>query len=405
MKKAAWIIPSFIEGSGGYRTVFQHVNAMAENYKCDVYVYDSGDYKSSRDLTARARKLYGNCNCRFFLGYDHLRETKETAYDIIVATSWLTADLVYQYKGAAKKVYFVQDYEPMFYPAGNQYLEAAGTYEMGFYHITIGRWLAQKLQKSHGAKVGYYDFCADKKIYRCISESREHAVCFIYQPEKPRRAGEIGLRALKIIKQVRPDIKIYIYGSAKKKIDGLECEHLGLISTEACNQLYNRCRVGLCISASNPSRIPFEMMAAGLPVVDIHAENNLFDYPDGTVYLAQCRPEAIAQAILNLFDDEQLYRERVKAGLEFMEHRDIQTGLAQFMELIKNLSLSQEQEAMAAVPAYTEKAVAAGEDIRKFVQTNTASLLERRGWKNNYYIRKIPGIKKLGRWMRGTKNE
>lgn len=34
MKKAAWVIPSFIEGSGGYRTIFQHINEMAQEYEC-----------------------------------------------------------------------------------------------------------------------------------------------------------------------------------------------------------------------------------------------------------------------------------------------------------------------------------------------------------------------------------
>lgn len=46
MRKAAWVIPSFIEGSGGYRTVFQHVNVMSTEFECDVYVYNSGDYLS-----------------------------------------------------------------------------------------------------------------------------------------------------------------------------------------------------------------------------------------------------------------------------------------------------------------------------------------------------------------------
>lgn len=51
----------------------------------------------------------------------------------------------------------------MFYPVGNQYLRAAGTYELGFYHITIGRWLAKKLKEEHCAKAAYFDFVQIKK--------------------------------------------------------------------------------------------------------------------------------------------------------------------------------------------------------------------------------------------------
>ena len=36
---------------------------------------------------------------------------------------------------------------------------------------------------------------------------------------------------------------------------------LGLVSPTACADLYRRCSVGLCVSSSNPSRIPFEMMS------------------------------------------------------------------------------------------------------------------------------------------------
>ena len=79
----------------------------------------------------------------------------------------------------------------------------------------------------------------------------------------------LGIEALGIVKFLRPDVKIYLYGSNIKGNVWFEHENLGIIPLEKCNALYNKCEVGLCISSSNPSRIPFEMMAAGLPVVDL----------------------------------------------------------------------------------------------------------------------------------------
>ncbi|WP_373417079.1 rhamnosyltransferase WsaF family glycosyltransferase, partial [Vibrio parahaemolyticus] len=51
-------------------------------------------------------------------------------------------------------------------------------------------------------------------------------------------------------------------------------------------KLYNKCKVGLCISMTNPSRIPYEMMASGCVPVDIYRYNNLLDFKSGTSLLA-----------------------------------------------------------------------------------------------------------------------
>ena len=66
------------------------------------------------------------------------------------------------------------------------------------------------------------------------------------------------------------------------------------------------------MSASNPSRIPFEMMAAGLPVVELYKENNIYDMPDEGVLLARPTPEAIASAIIHLVDSEERKKQNVR---------------------------------------------------------------------------------------------
>lgn len=402
MKKAAWLIPSFIEGSGGYRTIFQHVNYMATSFECDIYVYNSGDYKSNQELAQRAECLYGKCKCQFYLGYD-IRSDKE--YDIILATSWLTANAVYLYSGKAKKVYFVQDYEPLFYPVGDKYIEAANTYELGFNHITIGRWLAWKLKSVHMANAQYFDFCANKMIYyKNANSNREKAICFIYQPEKSRRCTQLGMEALFIVKKIIPDVVIYLYGSNEKKGLPIDCISKGIISPEKCNELYNLCQVGLCISATNPSRIPFEMMSAGLPVVDIYKENNLFDYQDGSVLLAQGRPEAIAQAIINILINAELQKRMSENGQKFMRNRDVEIGMHQFEKAIgacidsdniNEKNISKMYEGLPVIPSKELlekcKEIYLNEKYRRETKVNRI--------KKNRLLRKIPGIKKLGKLL------
>ena len=142
----------------------------------------------------------------------------------------------------------------------------------------------------------------------------------------------MGLKALQIVQQLRPDVKIYLYGSQITEFSNINVEHLGIISTKECNELYNKCQVGLCMSSTNPSRIPFEMMAAGLPVVDLYKENNLYDLPEDGCLLADPSPEAIATAILKLLDDKELRRSLSDGGVRYMKKYPLEKGFKQFID-------------------------------------------------------------------------
>ncbi len=240
---------------------------------------------------------------------------------------------------AAEKAYFIQDYEPFFHPVGEKYLAAERTYALGLRGIVLGRWLAQFLLSKHGMQSKHYDFCSDLNAYQPADQyKRESAVCFIYQPNKPRRCADLGLQALKILKERRPASTIYLYGS-HSPTRSLSFQHtnLGLISIQGCNDLYQKCRVGLCISSSNPSRIPFEMMATGLPVVEIHRENNLQDFPTDGMFLSKTDPESLADAMINLLEDDHLHKKMSNAGIEFMKKRPLETGFQQVKMIIEEM--------------------------------------------------------------------
>ena len=186
--------------------------------------------------------------------------------------------------------------------------------------------------------MNYFSFCADTNVYKKLDNvEKENAVCFIFQPEKPRRCSNIGIRALLLVKALRPDVKIYLYGSdVDIKLD-VEMENLHIMPIDKCNELYNKCKVGVCMSSSNPSRIPFEMMAAGLPVVDLYRENNLYDIPEDGVLLADTSPEAIATAIIKILDDDKLQQSMSKKGYEFMKNYPIEKGFEEFLYFVNNI--------------------------------------------------------------------
>lgn len=334
MKTVAFVVPNFGRGSGGHRTIFQNFNYLAENgYQCEMYV--TGSDETDDDLRARVLKDYGMKIKGAMAGVGEAGAVNGE-YDVAIATYHGTAEMVAKMR-AGRKMYLMQDYEPWFFPMSENYLTAEKSYQLGLEGVTIGRWLAQKISQECGAKTRYFSFCADLKTYHRIKGAKkEKAICFVYQPDKPRRCASMALRALQIVQHNRPEVKVYLFGSPKMKAINLRAEHLGMITTEECNKLYNKCTVGLCMSATNPSRIPFEMMAAGLPVVELYKENNLYDLPEDGCLLAEPQAEAIAAALIKIIDDDELREKMSQNGEKFMKEYPLERGFEEFKKAVED---------------------------------------------------------------------
>lgn len=361
-KKIAWIIPSPIKGSGGIRTMIQNANFLVrQGFECDIYVEE--DYVNTNEsMKQRIIDFYGECLCDVYVGIDFKKE-----YDLAFATySIKTPDYLYYMKNNVKrKAYFIQDFEPWFEPMGGLYLDMEHTYKYGLNGVSIGKWLTYKLQHEFNQPMNYFSFCADTNVYKKLDNvEKENAICFIFQPEKPRRCSNIGIRALLLVKALRPDVKIYLYGSdVDIKLD-VEMENLHIMPIDKCNELYNKCKVGVCMSSSNPSRIPFEMMAAGLPVVDLYRENNLYDIPEDGVLLADTSPEAVATAIIKILDDDKLQQSMSKKGYEFMKNYPIEKGFEEFLNFVNNILDDKNITDSDVRQIYNKKPIMASKEVK-----------------------------------------
>ncbi|GGY29308.1 rhamnosyltransferase WsaF family glycosyltransferase [Paludibacterium paludis] len=267
-------------------------------YECLLYLEGVG-----ADGLARSdvQRNFGYLFEQVHYGWDDIAPA-----DLVIATIWYSARIVRDLPFSCRKAYLVQDREALFYPVGYEALMAEQSYRYGLIPITVGYWLKTELQKRHGVQAYALNFGVDEQIYRPLDdEQREQAVCFIYQPDKPRRCARLGIDALGIVKHHAPNTKIYLYGSHKSEARNVwfSHTHMGLISPKDCNRLYNRCSVGLCLSASNPSRVPFEMAAAGLPVVELWGDSMLYDFRESMGILCEPTPESIAEGVLTILKD------------------------------------------------------------------------------------------------------
>jgi glycosyltransferase involved in cell wall biosynthesis len=325
-----WLVPSLIEGSGGIREIINKINALVlHGYECHAYVNQPDPAEAIAD---QIETFYGGSLADIHAGWD-----LEHEHDLVFATIWWSAESVAATPNL--KAYLIQDFEPFFNPMGEGYLRAERSYRLGLTPIVLGRWLPALLNSRFGARARFFDFCAETDRYFPLPNRtpEDLSVCFIHQPEKPRRCADIGLAALDLLKRALPDVRIYLYGANARATATFDHVNLGILHGADINRLYNQAAVGFCISSSNPSRIPFEMMAAGLPVVDIWRENNLYDFPEDGVLLGDPTPEALAKTLHALLLDPERRRRMAAFGPTFMHDRSMAVEYAQFLDAVDRL--------------------------------------------------------------------
>lgn len=330
-KRIAFVLPCLPGGSGGIQTVCRHIGCLRRRGAiCEIHLIDGGDGRGEAELVRTLGESYQleGVPVRPIPRYGE-------PFDVVVATMYSTVAHARRF-GCPVTLYFVQDFEPWFFPMGDERLRALSTYHGGLRPVTIGRWLARKLRSDFGAACDVTDFCADQGTYHPVrGVARELAVCAIDQPAKPHRCAGLLHEALSIVHELRPEVRILLFGGDVPEDAVSVSERLGLLSKEECNGLYNHCALGVCMSSSNPSRIPFEMMAAGLPVVDLDLPNNRDDLCGGGVLLAQPEPAAVASAIVELLDDEPRRMAMSDEGVRFMSARPIDLEGRQFCDAVE----------------------------------------------------------------------
>ena len=282
-----WVVGPASAGSGGHTTLYRIIRYLdLAGYNNNVYFYNpfKADLKYYEKI---ARESYGvKCNIASI-------DSGMADADAVFATSWDTAYPVFNASCAGKRFYFIQDYEPYFYPVGANSVLAENTYRMGFHGVTAGRWLTEKLRAEFGMQADFFPFGCDTKAYGRDASVKRNGVAFYARAQTARRGVEIGILALSVFAERNPDIDIHVYGQNAGSLPFKFIDH-GLVNPKQLNQIYNQCFAGLTLSLTNASLVPVEMLAAGcIPVVNDAAHNRIvIDNPH--VRYAATTPHALA---------------------------------------------------------------------------------------------------------------
>ena len=234
--------------------------------------------------------------------------------DASVCTLWTTAYYSLKFNAVKRKFYFIQDYEPLFYPAGSTYAQTEATYRFGFDGIANTEGLKLVYENEYGGRAVSLDPSVDTSIFYPNDhrqyKKKQYTVFFYGRPGHPRNGFELGVEALKCLKR-RMGKRVRIvtaganYNTAIYGLDGV-VENLGRLKIEQTGDLYRNCDAGLVMMYTrHPSYLPYEMMACGCCVVSNYNAYTTWFLKDGENSVV-CEPSAssIAEAIENILLDE-----------------------------------------------------------------------------------------------------
>jgi glycosyltransferase involved in cell wall biosynthesis len=335
----AVVVPSFRRGSGGHATIVSLLMELVRlGHTVTLWLEDIEGRHASEPpaLTRRSfASFFGAKALELHTDFDGWRGA-----DVVIATGWQTVARTLVLPGCGARAYLVQDHEPEFYPTSAESLWAASTYRLGLHCIAASPWLAGLLRERYGASSSHFDLAVDHEIYRATDADRERGLVVFYaRAVTPRRAVPLGLRALKELADRRPELQIGLFGEPSIATP-LPFTDLGVLDGESLAALYSRATVGMALSLTNPSLIALEMMACGLPCVELASESILAGFGrDGPLALADADPLALCDALERLLDDPPRRRRAGASGIELMAGRTWARAARQLEQGIRQATL------------------------------------------------------------------
>lgn len=319
--RVAVVIPSFRRGSGGHATIVSLTRGLRERgHSVSLWLEDCEGRHASESAAATERSFH---EC---FGGDGLRLHTDFGVwqpvDVVLATGWQTVARALRMPEVHARAYLVQDHEPDFYGASAEAMWAAHTYRQGLYCVAASPWLAALLRSRYGANATHLDLAVDHSVYHPAGTVREEKlVAFYARAVTARRAVPLGLLALAELARRRPDVKIALFGEDRPLSVPFDHANLGVLPSHELAALYSRATVGMVFSLTNPSLIGLEMMACGLPCVELASESTLATFNNGPLTLVEPDALELCAALERLLDDPDRRTAAGRGGIESMTSR------------------------------------------------------------------------------------
>lgn len=326
-----WFLPWFAHAYfGGTYTILRFADHLAREHGVEnrFCIYDAASHDAWKGISVKIAEAF-----------PALAESEVTAWrpvgragdpfghlrpcDAVIATLWSSAYPVMRFDRAGAKFFFLQDYEPAFYPAGSASALVEETYRFGIPGIVNTPGLAEVYRGYGNAAVSFVPAVDTHRYHPAegggAGAERPVRIVFYGRPGSPRNAFGLGLAALRQVKE-RFGNRVQILSAGEDwnpgqfGVAGL-IENLGRIDgLDAVAELYRSCDIGLVFMLTkHPSYQPFEFMASGVATVTNRNPHTawLLRHEENAL-VAPAAPSLVAGEVARLVEDRAL-RERLTA--------------------------------------------------------------------------------------------
>lgn len=309
MDRITWFLPDFVNPFyGGVHTILRFADSFRRNYNVHslfCMIAHGPPSRFRQQIGAAFPELAANCEIAVIDGYTRVHELP--ASDAAVASLWSTAYAVLNFQNTRRKFYFIQDDEPLFYPAGSASALVEATYGFGFTGICNTVTLRDRYA-ARGGDCEYFTPCVDKSIFnafgrKSVSNEKPYTLFCYGRPGHPRNCFELLSTVLRMLKAHLGDQVLILNAGAPWDLHayGLTgiVENLGLLGYHSTGALYRMCDAGLVMMMTrHPSYLPLELMACGSLVITNRNPDTSWLLKDGeNCLLADGSPTSIIERV------------------------------------------------------------------------------------------------------------
>jgi O-antigen biosynthesis protein len=340
--KIAFIVPGIDRYSGGITSVLRMGTYLVE-FGYDITYLDFTKQKI-KTLCENAKSNLPNYRGKI----TSFNKMHTDDFDVVIACNWHAAYYVNHFN--AYKMYFVQDFEPYFFKLDERYLLAKLAYALGFHIVSLGKWNVEQIQKEckTSSILDVLDFPYEPGEYFCEASrnytllSKKHTITLaVYTKEEGKRIPNILQSLLDMTKSALKDrrnidLNVKFFG-LKKSYKTSIGKNLGKLNRCELLKLYQESDFGMVASMTNISLVPYEMLAAGLPIIEFKNGSYSTFLSEDTALLIDFDYRNLVYGLLEAIDNPQIVEDRMKLAFEAISSLSWRNTARQFHNILQEL--------------------------------------------------------------------
>lgn len=259
--------------------------------------------------------------------------------DVIIATSWRTAEWVERLAPSkGRKYYFLQHYETWDGPTER----VDATWKMPLKKIVVSSWLkaiAEDRFKEEVAGPLIYGVDTEEFFPLETMRSEPMTVGMLYHVADWKGTAD-GLRAIELVQQKHPDLKLIMFGAYEPQPDELPAYATMHYrpTRSSLHQLYNQCDVWLCPSwHEGGPPIPSQEAAAckcTIVTTDVGAARDCFVNGESALIVPPRDIQGMADSLLEVLSNRDLAAHLAQEAHRSVSARTWDIAAAEFLGYI-----------------------------------------------------------------------